>query len=78
MKLTNIQCQNAKPKEKPYKLADGGGLYLLIRPNGSRYWRLKYRIFGKEKSYALGVYPLVTLAEARQKRDTAKKLLADM
>ncbi|CDH32512.1 tyrosine-type recombinase/integrase [Xenorhabdus bovienii] len=77
MKLTARQVDTAKPKDKPYKLADGGGLYLLVNPNGSRYWRLKYRIAGKEKLLALGVYPAVSLAEARTKRNDAKKALAD-
>lgn len=76
MTLTNTQCQNAKPKEKPYKLADGGGLYLLVHPNGSKYWRWKYRLHGREKLMALGVYPFMALAEAREGRDMAKKLLA--
>lgn len=57
MKLTARQVETAKPKEKPYKLADGGGLYLLVNPNGKRYWRLKYRSLGKEKLLAIGVYP---------------------
>jgi len=77
MKLNARQVESAKPKDKAYKLADGGGLYLLVNPNGSRYWRLKYRIAGKEKLLALGVYPAVTLAAARLKRDEAKKCLAD-
>lgn len=76
MKLTARQVDTSKPKDKPYKLSDGGGLYLLVSPNGSRYWRLKYRIAGKEKLLALGVYPDITLAEARQKRADAKKILA--
>ncbi|HEL9749548.1 TPA: tyrosine-type recombinase/integrase [Klebsiella pneumoniae] len=76
MKLTARQVDTSKPKDKPYKLSDGGGLYLLVNPNGSRYWRLKYRVAGKEKLLALGVYPDVTLAEARQKRADAKKVLA--
>ncbi len=75
MKLTNTTCLNAKPKVKPYKLADGGGLYLLVNPNGAKYWRLKYRYLGKEKVLALGIYPLVTLADAREGRATAKKQL---
>ena len=75
MKLTARQVDTSKPKDKPYKLSDGGGLYLLVNPNGSRYWRLKYRIAGKEKLLALGVYPDITLAEARQKRADAKKVL---
>lgn len=76
MALTNKECQNAKAQEKPYKLSDSGGMYLEIMPNGSKYWRLKYRWLGKEKRLALGVFPLITLAEARDKREAAKKLLA--
>ncbi|WP_312758227.1 phage integrase central domain-containing protein [Pantoea brenneri] len=76
MKLNARQVSAARPKDKPYKLSDGGGLYLLIHPGGSRYWRLKYRIAGKEKLLALGVYPDVSLADARGKRDEAKRLLA--
>ena len=77
MKLKDIQCRNAKPKEKAYKLADGGGMYLEIMPNGSKYWRLKYRIHEKEKRLAIGVYPSVPLSEAREKREEAKKLIRD-
>lgn len=76
MKLNARQVDTAKPKDKPYKLADGGGLYLLVNTNGSRYWRLKYRIAGKEKLLAMGVYPDVSLADARSARDKAKKALA--
>lgn len=76
MKLTARQVETSKAKDKPYKLSDGGGLYLLVNPNGARYWRLKYRVAGKEKSLALGVYPEVSLADARQKRAEAKKVLA--
>lgn len=72
MKLNARQVETAKPKDKPYKMADGGGLYLLVKTNGSRYWRLKYRIDGKEKLLALGVYPDVSLADARVKRDAYK------
>lgn len=75
MKLNARQVETSKPKEKAYKLADGGGLFLLVNPNGSRYWRMKYRIGGKEKLLAVGVYPEVSLAEARTIRDEAKKLL---
>lgn len=75
MKLKDIQCRNAKPKEKAYKLADGGGMYLEVSPNGSKYWRLKYRMLNKEKRFAIGVYPEITLQEAREKRDAAKKLI---
>lgn len=76
MKLNARQVETAKPKDKAYKLADGGGLYLLVNTNGSRYWRLKYRFAGKEKLLAVGVYPDVSLAVARVKRDEAKKIVA--
>ncbi len=76
MKLTDTACKNAKPKDKPYKKADGGGLYILINPDGSKYWRMKYRFLGKEKLLAFGTYPLISLADAREERDSAKKLLA--
>ena len=76
MPLTNAACLNAKPTTKPYKLADSGGLYLQVMPNGSKYWRLKYRFGGKEKLQSFGVYPEVSLAEARSKRDEARKQLA--
>lgn len=76
MKLNAKQVELSKAKDKPYKLADGGGLYLLVNPNGTKYWRLKYRIAGKEKLLAVGVYPSVTLADARARREEAKKILA--
>jgi hypothetical protein len=76
MPLTNMKCNAAKPKQKPYKLVDSHGLYLEVMPNGSRYWRLKYRYLGKEKRLALGVYPEVSLAEAREKREGALRLMA--
>lgn len=75
MALSDTACRNAKPLEKPYKLSDSGGLYLLVRPNGSRLWQMKYRILGKEKTLSLGIYPEVTLAEAREGRDKARKLI---
>ena len=77
MPLTDIQCKNAKPKERPYKLFDGGGLYLEVLTSGKRLWRLKYYFLKKEKRISFGAYPLVSLAEAREKRDNAKKLLID-
>lgn len=77
MALTDIKARTAKSKEKAYKLADEKGLFLLIHPNGSKYWRFKYRYANKEKLLALGVYPEITLAEARDKRDTARKQLAN-
>jgi integrase len=75
MLLSDMVARKAKPGEKDYKLSDGGGLYLLVRPNGSRLWKLKYRYDGKEQSLAFGPYPLVSLVEAREQRDAAKKLL---
>lgn len=76
MKLKDIQCKQSKPKDKQYKLADGGGLFLLVKPNGNKHWRLKYRIDRKEKLLAIGPYPLTSLGEARQARDDAKRLIA--
>lgn len=76
MKLTDIQCKNAKPKDKAYKLFDGGGLYLLVKPSGTRLWRLKYRYLGKEKTFSIGPYPVVSLAQARDARQDAKNLLS--
>lgn len=75
MGLSDVQIRNAKPRAKQYKLADGGGLYLLVTPDGRKYWRLKYRFLGKEKLLALGVYPETKAAEAREDRDRAKLLL---
>lgn len=76
MPLTALALKQTKPNpRRALKLFDGGGLYLLVLPNGARYWRLKYRYAGKEKLLALGVYSDVSLADARDKRDTARKLL---
>lgn len=74
--LTDTAVRNAKPKSKPYKLSDGDGLYLQVMPSGSKYWRLKYFFAGKEKLLALGVYPDVSLFDAREKRTQARKVLA--
>lgn len=76
MPLTNLVCKNTKPTDRPIKLADSGGLFLHVKPNGGKYWRLKYRFMGKEKLLALGVYPEVSLEEAREQRTQAKKILA--
>lgn len=76
-KLTEAAIKQAKPKDKPYRLADGGGKYLEVVPAGSKYWRLKYRYVGKEKRLALGVYPAITLATAREKARLAKTELAE-
>jgi integrase len=75
--LTDMQPRTAKPKAKPYKLTDGGGLYLLIKPDGAKYWRMGYRVAGTERLLAFGKYPEVSLAEARNKRAAARKLLND-
>ena len=76
-KLTEVAIKKAKPEAKPYKMADGGGLYLLVQANGAKYWRLKYRFQGVEKLLSLGVYPDVTLSQARERREDARKLLAN-
>lgn len=76
MPLTDTAIRNAKPQPKAKKLFDGGGLFLLITPTGQKYWRYKYRFAGKEKLLALGVYPDVSLAAARQKRDKARATVA--
>ena len=75
MALTDKAARGAKSREKPYKLADGMGLYLLVNPEQRKYWRLKYRIAGKEKVLALGTYPDVSILEARTARDVAKRLI---
>lgn len=77
MKLTAKACEAAKPRVKAYKLFDGGGLYLEVKPPNSKLWRLKYRYLGKEKKLSIGEYPVITLADARKHRDEAKKLLAN-
>jgi hypothetical protein len=77
MPLTDTAIRNAKPSEKPVKLFDGGGLYLEVSPTGGKWWRLKYRFDGKEKRLSLGVYPDVSLKDARDRRDASRKLLAD-
>jgi integrase len=76
MSLTDTAIRNAKPKDKPYKVADSQGLYLLINPQGSKLWRIKYRINGAERKLSLGAYPEITLAEARTARDAARRQLA--
>jgi integrase len=75
MALTKLQIENAKPREKAYKLGDSGGLFLYVHPNSGRYWRFKYRYLGKEKTLSLGVYPDLSLADARSKRDAARREL---
>ena len=65
MPLTHFDIRNTKPADKPFKLSDGGGLFLLVQPNGSMLWRLKYRFVGKERALSFGAYPTVSLADAR-------------
>lgn len=77
MPLTDTAIKNAKPGEKTTRLFDGGGLYLELSPAGGKWWRFKYRYNSKEKRLSLGVYPDVSLKDARQRRDDARKLLAD-
>jgi integrase len=77
MSLSEFAARRARPRDKAYKLTDGGGLHLFVRPNGSKLWRLKYRFAGKEKLLSFGPYPLISIAEARGKRDEAKKALLE-
>ena len=77
MPLTDTAIRNARPGDKTRKLFDGGGLYLEVAPSGGKWWRLKYRYAGKEKRLSLGVYPDVSLKDARERRDEARKLLAN-
>ena len=77
MSLSDIEVRKSKPGEKPYKLADSRGMFLLITPAGGKLWRLKYRFGGAEKLMALGRYPDITLAQARERRDEARKQLAE-
>lgn len=78
MALSDVKVRSAKPEAKAYKLTDSDGMVLLVHPNGSKYWRLRYRFGGKEKMLALGKYPEVSLADARARRDEARKLLANV
>jgi integrase-like protein/Arm domain-containing DNA-binding protein len=75
--IDRTAIRNAKPGEKPVKLFDGGGLYLEVSPSGGKWWRLKYRFDGTEKRLSLGVYPDVSLKDARHRRDASRKLRAD-
>lgn len=75
--LTDTAIRKAKPTKNPQKMSDGGGMYLLLKPDGGRYWRMDYRYDKKRKTLALGVYPTVTLLDARQRREDARRLLAN-
>ena len=74
---SDVACRNAKPKEKAQKLTVGDGLYMLVNPDGRKYWRMAYRWRGKQRTLALGVYPRVGLAAAKAAREAARKELAD-
>lgn len=76
MPLTDTAARNAKPGAKPARLFDSGGLYLEVSPNGGKWWRLKYRVGGKEKRISLGTYPSTSLKQARERRDEARQLIA--
>ncbi len=76
MPLTDQEIKKIKPEAKPQKLFDGGGLFLLVTPQGGKCWRMKYRFTGKEKLLSLGTYPEVTLKDARSRREEARKQLA--
>ena len=77
MALSEAKCKNTKPQSKTQRLFDGGGLYLEVTPAGGKYWKLKYRYLNKEKKLSMGAYPIFSLAEARLKREEAKRLLAE-
>ena len=77
MPLTDTAARNAKSREKPFKLTDSAGLYLHVQPHGAKLWRLAYRFHNKQKTLAFGIYPTISLAQAREKRDEAKKLIAN-
>jgi hypothetical protein len=74
--LTHTKVDNAKPRKTPYKLFDGGGLYLLVPPSGGRLWRFKYRFGNRERLLSFGAYPEVSLGLARQRREEARRLIA--
>jgi len=73
--LTALEVKNAKPKEQPYKITDGKGLFLYIAPSGKKTWRYRFTIAGTESTYVLGEYPLLTLEKARIKRATAREMV---
>lgn len=77
MALSDLQIRKAPIREKPYKLSDGGGLFLLVKPNASKLWQQKYRYHGKERLLSHGIYPDVSLAQAREKRDAARAVIAE-
>jgi hypothetical protein len=77
MALTDTKVKKVKPKEKPYKLTDGGGMYLLVKPNGSKYWQYRFRLNKKQGTYQIGSYPDVSLKKARDEHQLAREYVAD-
>lgn len=77
MPLSDTAIRTTKPRSKPFKLFDSGGLYLIITPTGSRWWRFDYRYAGKRKTLSLGIYPAISLKDARGRRDELRRLLAN-
>ena len=76
MPLSDVRIRNLKPREKPYKVSDFEGLYLLVTPAGSKLWNVKYRLYGKEKKLSLGAYPAISLAQARMLKEEARAKIA--
>lgn len=77
MPLSDTAVRSLKPREKPYKVSDFDGLFVLVKPNGARLWQFKYRLGGKEKLLSIGPYPEITLAQARARRDAARSMVAN-
>jgi integrase len=75
--LTDVKVQKCKPRDEPFRMADGGGLYVLVNPVGSKLWRMDYRLLGKRRTLAVGAYPALSLVDARARRDEAKKHIAN-
>lgn len=73
---SDVTIRNTKPKDKPFRISDGDGLYLLVNPDNTRWWRLDYSITGKRKTLSVGVYPKVGLADARSRADEARQMVA--
>ena len=77
MPLSDLQIRKAKQQDKVFRLSDGWGLHLAVKRSGSKLWQLRYRYLGKEKTFSIGQYPVISLADARKKRDEAKRLIAE-
>ena len=77
MPLSDTKIRNSKPKDKQYRIYDTGGLFLIVAPSGGKWWRFKYRFEGKQKLISMGTYPEITLAKARERRDKARRQVAE-